>query len=344
MPTSYLDIGAVQSSGLPSIGAVQAQGGSTAVNKTLTDNLDANLQDTLLLGLGLILAETLSFSDSIFVPEPLAGVIIVDASWVNVLSDTQQYEVDLWTPYSDTLSLTDTFFTAPGLIIPSESLTLSDTVSAFAGVGITIAESFTFSDAISTYTLGVLKEAFSDSLTFTDAVIAQRIGNQTINFFGVLGQSNSIRVNGYSYPATGDKFNFADTFSTFMQSPFGLSDSVVLSDSITVNLGSTLNLTETLNDTLNLTDTPNYFAAYVPTYNDTLGLIDNITIQLIPQSIVLVLSDDFAFNDSVQRMATGLEVIASVQDDFFFQDSVIIQSTQSLNSYIRRYLNDVSIN
>jgi len=345
MATSYQDIGAIQSSGLPSIGAVQAAGGSTPVNENLTDNLDASYVEVYVLGLGLILSDTLSFSDAAFVPEPLAGVVIVDASWVNVLSDTQQYNVGYFSSFSETLSLSDTVLLNLGFILPSDSLSLTDAVQAFNGVGVVLAEDFTFSDATSNQLYGILSKSIADAFTFSDAIVDHLLGNQTISFFPAKGSSAGqyIIVNGISYPATGDKFNFSDTFNLLLQNPTSFADSLTLSDAVNVLVVSTTPVPEILSDILVLSEGQTFFANYSPAFSDTISLSDTPIVQLLPQSILLSLSEDFAYNDSLQRMATGLEVIASVQDEFFFQDSIVIQSAQSLNSYLRRYLNDVPI-
>jgi hypothetical protein len=323
MATSYQDIGAVQSSGLPSIGAVQAAGGSTPVNETLTDTL--SLSDAVGLGLGLIFsADGLSFSDVIALNEPLAAVVINDATWVNVLADTQQYQLNSFMQLSDTEALSDTFLLTPGLILGTEALALSDAIQAFAGTPLSFSEDFAFSDAIAVQNYGVLSETPSDALSLSDAVVDRVVSFLTIKI-NVSPPAGDIQMNtgGGAYPEIPpDYFSFGDTFSLKMLSVYSFADTLTLSDAITVFLQATPT-TESL--------------------TDSLVLSDSLAFGITPVQLIVSLSDDFAFQDAVQRLEAGFEYIATIQDSLFLQDNVVVNNALSLTSYLRRYLNDVSL-
>ena len=339
---SNLDIGAVQSSGLPSIGAVQAAGGSTPVNEILTDTL--SLSDSLVLGIGLQLVDTLTLSDSVQVITPLTSVTINDSSWVNVLTDSQQYLIGYWLPFSDTLTLSDYLLLSIGMAI-ADGFTFSDALAIFLGVPVVLSDTFTFSDATAVQLYGVLNETFSDTLTFSDSVIVRTISHLTINI-NISPPAGDIQMNtgGGAYPELPpDIFSFGDTLQLCRNDYMTFSDTLTLSDSVIVHLVVPIALNITLSDTFTFLDSQNYSAAYSPAFSDTLALSDSVIVQILPSPINLSFGDSLELSDSIGQLVVDRVIIASFQDSLFLSDSVIVQVGQSLNSYLRRYLNDVTI-
>ena len=335
----HKDIGALQSGSGPDIGPLQSASGSTPLTETLTDTI--SLSDALVTGLGLLLSDTFTFSDSVQLTAIAIDVTIQDGSWVNVLSDTQQYEVDYFIPFTDTLALLDSVQIDLDFTFTGDSVSLSDALSENVGIPLSFSDDFTFSDAIVTYIGGSLVESFSDTLSLSDAVSKQLSGMLEV-ICGIYGTPLLFQPNAEFGGPPPDNFVFVDTLNLLMQSFYSFSDILALSDNVAIQVQVTfLALTETLSDTLSLSDSLSLLGGTPLTFSDTLSLSDSITVQPIPDTISLQLSDDFAFSDSYGLLMVGNEIIASIQDSLYLSDSIDVLLTESFNSYIRRYLNDV---
>lgn len=324
---SNLDVGVKQSGSGLDVGVLQSIG-LTPLNESFNDTL--SLSDTLGLGLGLVVVgDQFSFTDVVSVTPPATGILINDASYVNVLSDTQDYCLGLFPQYSDTFTFADSLGLTLGLQDFSDALSFTDSFSMSSGVTPIFSDDFAFSDAVTIGILGQLSETISDSLSLSDSVIDNRVGIINITKAGQVGLSP-------------DGIALGDTFSKLMTMALVMpSDILSLSDSISVFLVIPQSFNEFFEDTLSFSDTQSFSSAYFPQLNDSLDLEDSIQLLLLPLGLQLSLGDSQIYNDAVQLLMVGFEAIASFQDELILTDNVQIQLTQSFTSYIRRYLNDV---
>jgi hypothetical protein len=328
---SALDVGVHQSTPGLDVGVLQSLG-TSPLTKVLTDTL--SLSDGITLGIGLVIpTDGFSFSDVVGITTPLTGLLVNDASWVNVLSDTQQYCVGLFPQFSDTFFFSDSVLLSLGLPDFTDTFTFSDSFQVFPGVPLVLADSFTFSDAITDTTFGDLSVNILDSTNFlplSDALI--------ISFNGIINISNT--ASGFNK----DNLSLADTLNLRMAMLFPVfTDAISFSDAISVHLVIPAAVSESLSDSLSLNDAQAYFLQYAPLITDELSLSDSVNVQLYPQGESISVGDGFLFSDALNMVAIENEIIASIQDTFMFEDSVAIQSVEDFTTYIRRYLNDVTI-
>lgn len=221
---------------------------------------------------------------------------------------------------SDSITLSDSItelIQVPQIAF-SENLTFSDAVGIVGNDLMTFSESMTLSDSMQ-FTAGVAF-SFGDSLSLSDSVSELLITVLTVAIGDSLSLSDSEQV-GATIPRKiiGDFILFTDTIATRANLQLSVSDQLVLNDLVGILLAPIANLTP----------------------SDQLTLADSISVNLqsIFTNIGITVSDTIAFQDAVQ-VALSKSLI-SITDSFSLNDEVKVVLQSTLNSYIRRYLNDV---
>ena len=294
---AYLDVGVLQSTPGEDIGALQSTG-IVILSESVSDSI--TFSDAIQLGYGIIVPDTITFSDFVTINPPEVGYLIQD-NWSIYLSDTQQYELDLFIPLTDTIPFSDFIQLSIGLIL-NDSLSLSDSQATAVGIPVSVSDTIVLTDAVLTYILGVYSESINDTITFSDAVTIFLIG---LLFKDIVNSSNShdtfVFTDEVALRTTGTPASFTDTLS--------LSDGV----SLVVNINLNINDSITFSDTIAETKTP---TALTVSISDTISFGEDLFFELKGQLIQIV-------------------------DVMSWTDSIDINLGQDNNSYLRRYLNDV---
>jgi hypothetical protein len=203
---------------------------------------------------------------------------------------------------NDSLSFTDSLTT---LLYPVQ-LTLS------------ISDTLVFSDAILTLLTPLqLTLSINDTLTFSDSVI-----ESIVNSFGIL---------------LTDSLQFFDLLTTYYITELNLVDfnfnfhDLIETDTTTapMGLGDFFNFSDSIKQTL---------AGYNPISDE---LIFSDSIQTVLSGSGTPLTDSLIFSDSIEE-SLSVELTLVLSDSLDFTDTVNQTPSTSFNSYIRRYLNDVS--
>lgn len=139
-------------------------------------------------------------------------------------------------------------------------------------------------------------------------------------------------------PQVSDNLSFSDSF-TFQIGGAALGILLPVEDILFLDSSIVLNesfLEDVLNDNVLLTDFPTVALICLLKINDTLALSD-ILQTLIGSS---AFSDLYSLSDSISTFLTG-NIQVSTSDSLGLNDSQGLISTEFLNTYLRRYLNDV---
>lgn len=250
-----------------------------------------------------------------------AGLTINQNENFNFL-DSEIVVLGLLLSFSDQLSLSDSI----GLV--SGGITISDQFTFFDDVIVVLNDFYIFSDTISLSDdesiVPSISLIFNDEITLTDSIIVQL-------FFAL-----SIQLFESFFVGTG---YWIDSIKIFTSNPLITQDQLVFQDFIQLS------------------------SQYFNAYNDQLQLQDSVQILLAPianllQSDQIMLSDaitvtapsiftplNYAFTDQLQLVDGSDQLLSplalSMSDMFSLGDSIIVLLSTDLNSYLRRYLNDV---
>lgn len=196
----------------------------------------------------------------------------------------------------------------PGLsiIIPNPGYT--------NGIVIPFGDDLTFNDLI--YTSQFPFYALSDSFTISDSVNIN-LGNVLLLFEDIL------IIDSLTEQETITSLSFTDLY--------------VISDSI--NSGQQNN--PLLNDSLEILDNVSLFLTYDPLFGDFYSLSDATGVQENEVNFVVSVYDGFLLTDSSIVVRPNTDIILTFNDGIDITDLLISSNTESLNTYLRRYLNDV---
>jgi hypothetical protein len=188
----------------------------------------------------------------------------------------------------------------------SDTLTLSDSVrfSTF-GLRLTLSDNFNLSDSIRTSR--IQNTSLSDTISISDAL------SVTLN--SILGISDAIYI--------------FDALSA--GSVFGVSDTISLSDTLSVTL------TGGTSDAIFLSDI--LLVGLALGVFDILSLSDDTTSLLLPTLLTNLRSDTLYLSDSIFYVISNSLIVLS--DGIPLSDRINVILNSSINSYLRRYLNDV---
>ena len=115
------------------------------------------------------------------------------------------------------------------------------------------------------------------------------------------------------------------------------SDTLSLSDSVVLRLGNPF--TRAVGDNLFLSDSLQTLVNLLSHPSDSLSLSDRLQIQ---KSIELILSDSLNLSDSLATPVEAVQLLLSLSDTLSLSDAVSTSSSEAIEQYLRRYLNDVS--
>lgn len=248
----------------------------------------------------------------------------------------------------------------------SETITLSDAVSnPLFGILLALSDTVSLGDNISTFTLGIINQTFSDTVSFSDQESDSHGGKNTFLFGDFINLSDALKFFANYKLSVGDQLQIGDSagagffpvaYAIGQFAALNTGDAVNLSDQINWILGIVLVFAETLSlndaatilanstgnglnfqESLALIDQINLLVPSLLQFTDTISLTDAITTSL--QSSGLTLSDVFTFMDgiSISLSKSGLQL----SDTLNFVDAATIHLFTDYNAYLRQYLNDV---
>jgi len=115
------------------------------------------------------------------------------------------------------------------------------------------------------------------------------------------------------------------------------SDQLTLTDSLILHLGNPF--TRAVGDNLFLSDSAQFLVNLLSNPSDHFTFSDQLRIL---KSIQLVFADAFSFSDNLVDPVEAVQLLLSLSDSLVLSDVASISSSETLEQYLRRYLNDVS--
>lgn len=311
-----LSVGAINITNI-SIGALEPS--STPVTTLISDTL--SLSDTLKIGKGDILSDAFTFSDAVSTPfTPFVGIETL------TFSDSYQALLTYSAQFNEAFNFIDEFDAALSTIaLFTEDFNVVWIDSMMTGIGLAIQ----FNDQLS------LSDAYLDQL-FTQIVLIKAdtftfIDNLIVNLTGILvggipitpaGQPEVLVItDSFVHLLTitmefSEVLSFSDQLNSYVPLSFQFNETLSLSDTLINDYGLIISESITLTDSFIYTSLPP-FEAFTFQIGDSLNLIDPFNTQV---EDVTLITDVLQLIDSVE-MTLGL----------------------SDTSYLRRYLNDVSL-
>lgn len=278
------------------------------LRKTKVDHRKKRFSIAALRDTQVVVSDQITLSDAVLVITGATGFLFTDDQSVN-WADAVAYILNPASPFITT-AVSDTF-------------TFLDSISVYAPINLS------FSDTLSLSDLEILSKTlfFSDTLNFSDAVgFAIDRSQQVFNEWILLTDSVSLGMAMF--------VKIADTFS--------------FSDSQIINGYPTAIINLTFSDQFMIGNPEIDYAltaAWTPLFRfptDTFTFSDAISVSVgTPQVVNEVLTDSFAFGEVVTIFLATPGRNIGIFDQLTLQDSVDLASVPVLNSYIRRYLNDV---
>jgi hypothetical protein len=200
----------------------------------------------------------------------------------------------------------------------SENLTFSDAVGVTANDFITFTDSLTLGDSVS-FIAGI-PLVLGDSIALSDSVQELLITVIFVALNDTLSLSDSEQVaNRIPRAVINDFILFTDKIAVLANQQLTLSDQLAMGDLVQLLLAPIANLT--LNDSFTLSDAV------------------STNLQSIFQNLTVSVSDTLFLQDAVGIALS--QALLSFSDSLTFSDSVKVVLESTLNSYIRRYLNDI---
>jgi hypothetical protein len=188
-------------------------------------------------------------------------------------------------------------------------------------ITILLHDSLSFSDSILTILTPVtLNKLLSDSLSFSDSVAVQLFIILSINL------SDKIEI----FELLEDTFFAAARFQHIVDFPHNFFDSLQ-----TTVTGTPMGMVDFFNFSDSIKQQLNIFLHL----NDSIVISDLVVGVSSDKSPIF--SDSLSFSDSIQTQL-GVQLTAQLSDSLVFTDSLDQTPSTSFNSYIRRYLNDVT--
>lgn len=310
-----LSVGAVNKGNI-SVGPLE----SATVPLTLALSDTLTLTDSLLAGYGALHAVSLTLSDAIFI----AGQPLVTSDTL-VLSDTIQYTLDLPISFNEAFNFIDSLSSSVGFTIGlADPLSFTDSISTALGTAIQLSESVSLSDTF-TAALGVtLFLTKAENLTLTEAYLFNLIGKASTLIppspagnpeVIVFTDSFSHRL---SIVATfGDSLTIGDTLDVTIPLSNVFSDSAVFSDNLGIGIGASLSEVISFSDVYSANDNPPLLA------------------------LTLVIGEMLNLSDPFNQQ--NGQVSLQLTEQIHFGDSINQATDLGLTSYLRRYLNDVTM-
>jgi hypothetical protein len=292
--------GQAQWGGIP-WGGYDNSGGTSPVTESLSDQL--SLSDAVAAGLGIVVHDQFTFTDTFIGVSPASGIMVADFFG---FSDSQQYSLTGVT--GDAFLLQDQVLVLLNVASTfSDALNLSD--STFIANDIPLsgaAESLSFSDTFSSTLLGALQFQGSEQLNLVENLTVLKIGNLTL----------AAGVNTKGFPNEG----------------FVLSDGL-----LTKSTG-----TFSFNDQLFLNDTLQAIVPQGGSNSESFNLSDSVEISITDTiiNIPIILGDGFNLMDVPGYQGSEIELL-QLTEALSLGDTLVVSQQDSLNSYLRRYLNDV---
>lgn len=122
-----------------------------------------------------------------------------------------------------------------------------------------------------------------------------------------------------------------------MATTLTLSDNFTFSDSLQMHLGQPMERAG--GDNLFLSDSLQTLVNLLSITSDQISISDQL--QII-KSIEIKLADTLSLSDVLVAPVEAIQLLLSLSDSLSFSDAVSISSSEALDQYLRRYLNDVS--
>lgn len=237
------------------------------------------------------------------------------------LSDSKIVVLSLLLTFSDAISLSD----AVQVQIPGGPLVFADSFGFLDSVTVVLNDFYNFSDALNiTDTqleiIVVVISNLSDGLTLSDNIIVSPFSVIVLNLSETLPLIDSFKEFTSNPLTFGDTLNFQDLVKLSGLTFYQFVDQLLLSDLAALLLAPIRNLTN----------------------NDMLTLNDLVAVQLLSifVNLTVTLSDSLQIGDGIGVVLRERGLIM-LSDSFSFGDSFVFVINTNLESYLRRYLNDV---
>ncbi len=254
-----------------------------------------------------------------------------ETSWGS--NETRTYTSDDPTTVYESYRFNFTSNNGDGTYTEIQEWTLTEGGGGTVGVDKTASDSISLSDSITQLLLGVTEKTASDSLSLSDSISQNLAGITEVEVGDVLVLTDIFSYGVDLALQISDTIALSDSIPSLIATVLHLADSLSLSDSIILN-GA---IDKILSDRLTLSDLISFSAPSTNVIGDSLGLSDSVK---LVTGINLSFSDSVILTDSATDVNTVILVLV-VGDTFTFMDSVgTLMSTRDTN-YIRNYLNDV---
>lgn len=290
--------------------------GFTPITVNQSDALSLSSAPSLLDIGRIITSDGLILIDSVIVPTANTPVSVSDTL---VFTDTLASCLGKGYQNFDILILLDQAkLNQPYFFTEGESLALGDIALVYPVISQIIdGDRLSFSDVSALLISGVYKILENDSVTLTDVLTV------TIRNFLALFSTFS------------ENILITDAFFTKLTNSLGVfSDTLTIGDLLKI---ITLGVLKE-NDSINLSDFVSISVPEGEGLNDLFAISDTAAVRL---AIVLQFAETLAFIDVVTRSNSGQSIMLQIFDGLVLTDNPSIILHVLLNSYLRRYLNDV---
>jgi len=319
----------------------------------------------------------LPFSDSLSVDDTLKFVLGLELSFTEdplPFDDNIRPAAALFFTFSDTFSIDDsTAFqtgtalsdsinnfldaiqvdTATNAFHLTDSLTIADTVSLLVGLDFKLTDVLDIEDAQGAGP----GYAFSDINTLYDGLSLYESDEALLRLNDVLffNWADAVAIQVQLNAALSDTLNISDHLIIINDLSLAFNDLLNKFDALSfavpfvISFGDTLSITDSagsvapradqlLDDVLVFTDTISTFNGGSNAYGDSLNLADGLSLGV---SLGYTMNDSYTLGDNIGIQLNTVPAVPAVSDSLSFSDSVQVRPSTSLDSYIRRYLNDV---
>ena len=319
--SSYLDIGALQSGSGLDIGPLQSAG-TAPLTETLSDSYTISDSFSLAIPIAFSFADSFSFYDSIQLEDQVSLLL---------LGDTLQWN---W----------DDHYTSGGgatinVLISDNNNNLADAITV-AGIqpAFLFTDSYTISDI---FQLDLnLPYTFNDSFTIADSSTVQLqtpLGYFFSEFINIQ-DAITIQLNTALYETISDSYTIQDSEQDVINLPLRFGDIIppyfdFVQRGGTNNSGLLLVDFYFLGDSCTINEHLRFVFDDAVTFNDSIATFKNNTSDIFNDSLSIL--------DGVTISLSMPSTLTINGDSLSIQDNVLTDVSENLNSYLRRYLNDV---
>jgi len=236
--------------------------------------------------------------------------------------------------FGDALSFSDSVSTLVGIRFSlTDIIDVEDGQSA--GPGFALTDENTLYDGLSLYESDQALLKLNDVLFFSwnDAVAIQVALNAALNdTLSIVDRLTT--VNDLSL-AFNDLLNKFDALSLAVPYVISIGDTVSIADHIGPAAPKSH---QAVDDALVFTDSISTFNGGSNAYGDSLNLLDRAAIAI---SLGYRMNDSYTLGDGLAVQLNTVPAVPAVSDSLSFSDSIQVRPSTSIDSYLRRYLNDV---